>query len=189
MRGRVGWGVGLCLAVPLLLGRTPALRAQDDGPLSIADLAAYRAALGPAKPGDPSPQPSTFRDLWDHPDASRGRRVEVGGRVERVFHQGPIGEFPALAEVWVVDAATDPLCLVFPESPDTPAPKPGDAVRFIGTFLRRVRYRGGDLDRLAPLIVGPGPPRGRAAGRRPGRRAVSRRSTACSSRCSGGSSC
>jgi hypothetical protein len=29
---------------------------------------------------------------------------------------------------------------------------------FSGTFLRQIRYQGGDTDRLAPLIVGPEPP-------------------------------
>src|SRR5437763_5435046 len=82
LRGRAGWGGGLWLAVALILGRTPALRAQDDGPLAIADLPAYRAALEPPGPGDPEPRPSTFRELWDRPDESRGRRVKVGGRVE-----------------------------------------------------------------------------------------------------------
>jgi hypothetical protein len=144
--------------VVLVAGSGLAARAEDDGPLTIADLPAYRAALEPTKPGDPPPEPATFRELWARPAESPGHRFEVGGRVERVFHQGPVGEFPALAEVWVVDSATDPLCLVFPDSPDRPAPKPGDSVKFAGTFLRRVRYRGGDADRLAPLIVGPGAP-------------------------------
>lgn len=147
------------MAFTLALGRILSANAQDDGPLALTDLPAYRAALAPPKSGDPAPRPVTFRDLWDRPDEFRGRRVNVGGRVERVFHQGPVGAFPALAEVWVFDPATDPLCLVGPESSETPAPKPGDTVRFEGTFLRRVRYRGGDADRLAPLIVGPGPPR------------------------------
>ena len=143
----------------ILVGWALVAGAGDDGPLALADLAAYRGALEPSKPGDPPPRPSSFRDLWDLPEEHRGRRVAVGGRVERVFHQGAIGQFPSLAEVWVVDAASDPLCLAFPESPDNPAPKPGDSVAFDGTFLRRIRYRGGDADRLAPLIVGPGPPR------------------------------
>ena len=156
------------MALSLIIA--PILRAQDDGSLNIADLSAYRAALEPPKTGEPPPRPAVFRDLWDRPAEFRGRRVAVGGQVERVFHKGPIGEFPALAEVWVVDSAKDPLCLIAPE----PAPKPGDSVRFEGTFLRRIRYRGGDTDRLAPLIVGPGPPRveraaenGAVAGRAP----------------------
>jgi hypothetical protein len=146
------------MVTAILAGWTLAGLARDDGTLSLADLAAYRAAIDPDKPAAPAPKPAGFRDLWDRPAEYQGRRVAVQGRVERVFHQGAVGQFPALAEVWVIDPATDPLCLVFPESPDNPAPKPGDRVHFDGTFLRRIRYRGGDVDRLAPLIVGPGHP-------------------------------
>ncbi len=158
------------LAVVLLAGWTLAGRARDDGPLSLADLSAYRAAIDPVKPGAPDAKPAGFRDLWDRPAEFQGRRVAIRGRVERVFHQGAVGEFPALAEVWLIDPATDPMCLVFPESPDQPAPKPGDRVQFEGMFLRRIRYRGGDVDRLAPLVVGPGPPsvESPAAPERPG---------------------
>ena len=132
--------------------------AEEDGPLTVADLAAYRAALDP-RPDDGNAPAVGFRDLWDRPDAYRGRRVAVAGRVMSVFHRGPIGRFPALAEAWVFTPASDPLCLVFPESDGSKAPKPGAVVRFEGTFLRRVRYAGGDVDRLAPLVVGPAPPR------------------------------
>ena len=37
-------------------------------------------------------------------------------------------------------------------------PEPGRMVRFTGTFLKMVRYAGGDGARLAPLIVGDQPP-------------------------------
>jgi hypothetical protein len=145
--------------VALLACWSLAGRAAEDGPLGLADLAAYRSAIEPARPGVPEPRPASFRDLWSRPDDFRNGRVAVAGRVERVFHQGAVGEFPALAEVWIVDGATDPICLVSPEAPDKPAPKPGDSIRFEGTFLRRIRYRGGDVERLAPLVVGPGPAR------------------------------
>ncbi len=157
---RSAWRLALAragLAAALLAGWPLASAARDDGPLSLADLAAYRAAIDPTGPGDRAPKPVGFRELWDRPADFKGRRVAVQGRVERVFHQGAVGDFPALAEVWIIDPATDPLCLVFPESPDRPAPRPGDAVRFEGTFLRRIRYRGGGVDRLAPLIAGPAP--------------------------------
>lgn len=144
--------------VPLLLVATSLARAEDDGPLTIADLAAYRAALGPSADAPPA-LAVTFRDLWDRPDEHRGRRVAVSGRVMGVFHRPPYGQFPALAEAWAFTPSSDPLCLVFPESGGAKAPRPGDLVRFEGTFLRRVRYRGGDVDRLAPLVVGPAPPR------------------------------
>jgi hypothetical protein len=150
--------VQVFLALALIAAWTLPARADDEGPLTIADLAAYRAALEPTKSAEAAP-PVTFRDLWDRPGEFRGRRIAVGGRVERVFHDGPVGQFPALAEVWIYSPASDPFCLVFPETKDDPAPKPGDLIRFEGTFLRRVKYRGGDVDRLAPLVVGPASPR------------------------------
>jgi hypothetical protein len=143
--------IAACWAIPTY--------AQDDGPLGLADYAAYRAALdSPKSEGEPA-RSATFRDLWDRLGEFQGRRVAVAGRVERVFHQGPIGQFPALAEVWIANAATDPLCLAFPESGESRAPRPGDSVQFEGTYLRKIRYHGGDVDRLAPLIVGAAPPR------------------------------
>jgi hypothetical protein len=148
--------------------------------LTLADLAAYRAALSGkatgenAKSSEP-PVRVVFRDLWNRTDEFRGRRVMIQGRVERVFRQGPIGSFPALAEVWVVSPAGDPFCLVVPNESGTgilpvnehgledraaPAaiPEQGKTVRFTGTFLKLVRYAGGDGARLAPLVVGNQPP-------------------------------
>jgi hypothetical protein len=122
----------------------------------MADLAAYRAALE-AKPGD-TPVAVGFHQLWDHPEAYQGRRVQVTGRVVRRFRQGAVGTFPPLTEVWVVTPAGDPLCLIFPEPASSSSQPLGSTVRFTGTFLRRIRYLGGDAARLAPLIVGPGPP-------------------------------
>jgi len=148
--------------------------------LTLADLAAYRAALSGkatgenAKTSDP-PLPVAFSDLWNHPDAFRGRRVTIHGRLERTFRQGPIGSFPALAEVWIVSPAGDPFCVVVPHdvgtsilalkdssledrAAPTAIPEPGQKVQFTGTFLKLVRYAGGDGARLAPLIVGAQPP-------------------------------
>jgi hypothetical protein len=148
--------------------------------LSLADLASYRAALsGKAtgentKTSDP-PVRVIFRDLWNRPDAFRGRRVIIQGRVERIFRQGPIGSFPALAEVWIVSPAGDPFCAVVPNESGTgilpmadhgpegratskQSPELGQTVRFTGTFLKMVRYAGGDAARLAPLVVGDQPP-------------------------------
>jgi hypothetical protein len=136
-----------------------------------------------ATAADP-PIPVRFRDLWDHPGAFQGRRVTVQGRVERVFRQGPAGTFPPLVEAWLFSTAGDPFCVVFPRSgatieggrepgiadraagdhgQETRAAAPGvlDAgrrVRFTGTFLRMIRYKGGDGPRLVPMIVGDRPP-------------------------------
>jgi hypothetical protein len=158
----------------------------DDNPersheLSLADLAGYRAALSGkptadlARASDP-PVEAKFKDLWNQPDAFRGRRVSVRGRVVRIFRQGAVGSFPPLAEVWITSPAGDPFCAVFPQpGPTEPdqletaaspggshgekeriatVPELGRIVDFTGTFLKLVRYAGSDGPRLAPLIVG-----------------------------------
>jgi hypothetical protein len=123
--------------------------------VSIADYSEYRAALADVSRG-PAP-PVSFHDLWNAPDHYRGGRVEVVGRVARRFRQPAVGEFPALAEVWIVDDPGNPTCLVFPAGDDA-ATAPGRNVRFTGTFLRLIRYDAQDSARLAPLIVGAGAP-------------------------------
>ncbi len=196
---------GRCLSGILLLGLflafTTAAEGQDadadrdpppDDRLGLADLAAYRAALSgkatadEARPADPSSSVG-FRDLWTRPDAYRGRRVTVRGRLERTFRQGAVGSFPALVEAWVFSTSGDPFCVVYSQAgagpgtgaspsgisapgtstdghrgdarPAGPAgPGPGRVVRFTGTFLKMVRYVAADGDRLAPLIVGDRPP-------------------------------
>ena len=170
-------------ATVLLLGCSIVTFADDSETqhqLTLADLTAYRAALSGkvtgenAKASDP-PARVGFRDLWNRPDTYRGRRVMVQGRVERIFRQGPIGSFPALAEVWIVSPAGDPFCLVAPHESGTDilpvaghgmedrstskqSPEPGQTVQFTGTFLKMVRYTGGDGPRLAPMVVGDKPP-------------------------------
>jgi hypothetical protein len=185
------------ILVIALFSIIPALQCQatsDDGDLqtshqlSLADLAGYRAALAGrptadlARASDP-PVRTNFKDLWNHPDVFRGRRVTIQGHVARIFRQGPVGSFPALAEVWITSPAGDPFCVVFPQpgAPDQGAadsravsggdglvleesrtdgeraafvPELGRTVHFTGTFLKMVRYAGGDGARLAPLIVG-----------------------------------
>jgi hypothetical protein len=158
--------VAVLILVPILVlilgsGR---VSAADDPALSLADLAAYRAALidRASSTSEGPPVAVGFRELWSRPEVYQGRQVEVRGRVVRRFRQGSIGTFPPLAEVWAVAPSGDPFCLVFPEprgkSTSTPAPEPTGTVGFVGTFLKQVRYQGGDGPRLAPLIVGPKPP-------------------------------
>ena len=128
----------------------------DDAPLSLADLESYRLALS-SKP-DSSARLVGFRDLWDHPEAHTGRTIRIEGRMARLFRQPRVGEFPPLIEAWVVSPAGDPFCLIFPREAGRSTPAVGAEVGFSGTFLRRVKYHGGDADRLAPLIVGPTAP-------------------------------
>ena len=140
-------------ALIVLLIDAPALPASEEGPLGLADLPAYQAALSGRSDHDKVPVPVEFRDLWDHPKQFEGRRVEVAGAIVRRFRQGAYGVFPPLEELWVVSRAGNPLCFVYPAR-DAPASKLGDTVRFVGTYLKRVQYQVGDVARLAPLIVG-----------------------------------
>jgi hypothetical protein len=166
----------LVLACSVASASQDAGRDEEPGDrIGLADQAAYRAALSgkptadDARPSDP-PKPVGFRDLWEHPEAHRGRRITIRGRLERTFRQGAVGSFPPLVEAWVFSAAGDPFCVVYPrpdessgESPpaggsDKGKAGPGRPVRFTGTFLKTVRYPAGDGERLAPLIVGDRPP-------------------------------
>lgn len=182
---------GLWIATVLACGSSPAAGqdAEPDDRIGLADLAAYRSALSgratadDARPAGP-PARVAFRDLWEHPETYRGRRVTVVGRLERTFRQGAVGSFPPMAESWIFSSSGDPLCLVYPQ-PEAPRPDgatggssptpgdhqgraatnapskmpgPGRMVRFTGTFLKTVRYAAGDGERLAPLIVGDRPP-------------------------------
>jgi hypothetical protein len=128
--------------------------------LNLADLPGYRAALD-GKPAASSseagvPKAVRFRDLWDQPNTFLGRRVIVKGRVERIFRQPAVGNFPPLAEVWITAPAGDPFCVVFAQP--RLAPDAGRNVQFTGTFLKMVKYAASDGRRLAPLIVGDQPP-------------------------------
>jgi hypothetical protein len=171
-------------SVLVAANRSRAAAGDDDtetiARLTLADLAAYRAALSGKATADAAestdlPVSVGFKDLWEHSERFRGRRVVVEGRVSRIFRQGPIGQFPALAELWISSPAGEPFCLVVPQSIETSPSetestggKPRDAggvnpeiganVRFTGTFLKMVRYAAADVARLAPLVVCGQPP-------------------------------
>jgi hypothetical protein len=140
----------------MIVAALVAVLAQSDGStLSAADLAEYLRALAPS---DRAAEPVAFLDLWEHPEVHRGRRVRVSGRFARQFQQPASGRFPALTELWLSTPAGNLFCVVFPSGEGEVRPT-GATLRFEGTFLRRIRYAGGDVARLAPLIVGAGPPR------------------------------
>ena len=122
----------------------PAL--ADDSALSLADLGRYRAALIARDP-EPPALPASFRSLWDHPDRYQDRRVQVEARVVRRFRQGAYGTSPRSVEVWAVTPRGEPFCWVYPESGGARPVSPRDPVRFVGTYLKRIRLRGG---RCAP---------------------------------------
>jgi hypothetical protein len=137
-----------------------AAMAVEDQTLTVADLAAYRAALSPPRGTPEPPAVVGFRALWDHTAAYQGRRVRVEGRLVRRFRQGAFGTFPPLEEAWLTSPRGDPFCLVFPAAApaETQTSVSSQPLSFTGTFLKLVEYQGGDSRRLAPLIVGPAPP-------------------------------
>jgi hypothetical protein len=167
-----GWLSRCLTALVVAIAAPPAVAAGQGPPdagdqgFGLADLPAEHAALagkatidGPHA-ADP-PRPVSFRDLWDHPDDWRGRRVVVRGTVARVFRQGPVGSFPALVEAWLSTRGGDLSCAVFPRPASGPGDRPlevGREVDFTGTFLRPIRYAAADQPRLAPLVVGDRPP-------------------------------
>lgn len=130
---------------------------QDRGRLSLVDLARYHQALDQPLSKVGEAPTATFEDFWSQP-ALAGRYFTVRGRITRRFRQPPLGTFPALSETWVVDAQANPLCLVSPQNPGG-EPAIGTWVSFIGQFQRVIRYQASDEPRLAPLVVGPEPPR------------------------------
>ena len=145
----------------------PAATDELESQLGLVDLPAYRAALSGKATADGArasgpPRFVSFRELWDQPETWRGRRVQVEGRVVRVFRQGAVGSFPPLVEAWLATPAGDLLCVEFPqdESPNhkDESFEPSRPVIFTGTFLKTIRYAAGDQPRLAPLIVGDRPP-------------------------------
>ena len=97
----------------------------------------------------------SFRELWDHPDVWKGHRVQVRGKLVRVFRQDAVGGFPPLVEAWLSTSWGDLLCTVFPTGS---VPELGREAAFTGTYLRTIRYAGTDQPRLAPCVVGDRPP-------------------------------
>jgi hypothetical protein len=160
--GGLGLGAGaLGLA---LFAFTTALSAGESV-LTVADLAAYRAALSDKGSTTEPPVAVDFPALWAHPEKYKEHRVQVQGRIVRRFRQGSFGAFPPLEEAWLSSPAGNPFCVVFPAAAADPTARaktrkstPTDQVTFAGTFLKLIEYKGGDGPRLAPLIVGPAPP-------------------------------
>jgi hypothetical protein len=144
----------------LLLGVVCSLAQAHAQPVGPADYPEIARLL--REPVGEAPAATGFEALWREPEAYRGRPVRVEGVARRAFRQPAAGAFPALVELWLTDAAGNPLGVMFPDrGVATPA---GAPVAFAGRLLRLVDYQGGADARRAPLIVGPGPPTMKKAG-------------------------
>ena len=141
--------------IALLLACAATTADPDGSALSLADLPEYRKALSPQRGPAARVLATTFVELWREPGEYQGRQVVVEGVVARRFRQDAIGEFPALTETWIEDGDKNLVCLAYPTA--IAAAGLGDRIRFQGTFLKMLRYRA-DVDRLAPLVVGPTAP-------------------------------
>jgi hypothetical protein len=142
-----------------------ASRADPVGPADYPELG--RLLREPVPPGD-VPRPG-FAALYREPQRYRGTAVRVGGAARRTFRQPALGAFPALVEVWLADAAGNPIGLMFPDPGGTAYD--GRPLAFTGRFFGLVDYPDGKDVRRGPLIVGPGPPTmeaGEPPGSRPG---------------------
>lgn len=120
------------------------------------DLAAYASALKPNAVS--AAVEARFLDLWERPDAFRGRSVRVEGRVARQFFAPASGDLPARTELWLEVENHNLICAVFPGTANA-ATKAGARVAFEGVSLGKLDYESGDVRRVAPLIVGPNRPR------------------------------
>ena len=136
---------------------------DPDRRLTLADLAGYRAALAGKPTADDAQTaapatPVAFKDLWNHTESFRGRRVTVQGRVSRMFRQGPVGSFPPLAEVWITSPAGDPFCVVFPQpaSPPSRNREQNTASDFVGEGTALPAAKDHEPAVRAPSIAGIG---------------------------------
>ena len=76
---------------------------------------------------------SCFSELWDDPNAYRGRHVSVRGKVVRVFRAPARGSLPARVEIWLDAGKGNLICCVLPDgSNGLEAPVEGRMVLGIG---------------------------------------------------------
>ncbi len=128
--------------------------ARETGPIGPADYPEIAKLL--SEPVPEVAQTVRFEELWSDPTGGAGRAVRVSGVARRVFRQPAVGEFPALVELWLTDAAGNPIGVLFPDRHGEEWA--GRQVAFSGRVLRLVDYRDATGVRRAPLIVGPMPP-------------------------------
>ena len=130
--------------------------------------------LDDARAADPAVR-VVFKDLWNRPEAFRGRRVIVKGRVNGSFARGRSVIFPPWRKSGLLHRRRSvlpgrsagrrrrqacPSTITTRGLQTTPQDCQSSAkwFEFTGTFLKMVRYSAGDGDRLAPLVVGDQPP-------------------------------
>lgn len=106
----------------------------------------------------------TFGNLFNEPQLHRGKVVHFEGRLKRLTRYEPPGETKLdgvndLYEGWLFDPenyGANPACVIFTDLPA--GLEPGDKldvrVSFDGYFFKKYRYKGADVLRDSPLLIG-----------------------------------
>jgi hypothetical protein len=150
----------------LIATSLPATQAQEpDGvvarsapavePVGLADWPALARAL--KEPARTEGRIVSFRELWAADPKLADEPVVVSGVVFRRFRREPVGQFPALEELWI-RTDDDGLAVVTNKARDKAAEghdptQPGLPVRILAVFLRKIRYEAEDEPRIAPWLV------------------------------------
>lgn len=101
----------------------------------------------------------SFRELWDAAPDTLTQPLELQGLIIRRFRREPVGQFPALDELWI-RTDDDGLILVTTKADRSETAvdqeditKPGSPVQINAYFLRKVQYEAADTQRIAPWLA------------------------------------
>ena len=155
-----------CCAIGLLLVCFP-IHLMADGdqkqavpeqvqPVGLADWPTLARALAfkPVADG----RIVSFRELWEMNPSDLSEPLAISGLVVRRFKRQPVGQFPALEELWI---RTDDDGLVMVTNRSKAAPTqgaldltaPGMALEIQARMIRKVLYESTDEPRIAPWLV------------------------------------
>jgi hypothetical protein len=155
-----------CCSIGLLLVCFPIhLKADEDPkpitpevvqPVGLADWPTLARALADKPLADG--RIVSFRELWEMNPSEVSEPLAISGLVVRRFKRQPVGQFPALEELWI---RTDDDGLVMVTNRSKAAPTqgaldltaPGMALEIQARMIRKVLYESTDEPRIAPWLV------------------------------------
>jgi hypothetical protein len=132
---------------------------QSAEPVGLADWPMLFKSLNRGVPGEG--RIVSFRELWEKSPEELDGPLTVSGLVLRRFRREAVGQFPPLAELWV--RTDDDGLVLLTIRQDWPkeysrkyveeATAPGRMIEATCWFVRRVRYKAEDAERIAPWLV------------------------------------
>ena len=159
-----GWLAMACFPMNFIEGRIdkPSDANQDQAkpevvqPVGLADwpVLAKSLEVKPVAAG----RIVSFRELWEMEPQEISEPLAISGLVVRRFKRQPVGQFPALEELWI-RTDDDGLVLVTNRSKPTPTQgqrdltAPGMALEIQARMIRKVLYESTDEPRIAPWLV------------------------------------